>query len=210
MCFFLSLKASTCWRMRFCLFALHVTRRDFGQLSPNIETAVGAVTTLIERSREANKACSKTASAFFSVSIAEPASFEASAFSQLNKTMSLSLPVMEAVSERWHAEVYMPLLFVEVDTMKLFRHSLQDVQQRSLDSLHSRRKSEKYLRLHASMVHEWAAFRSIRHSMLIDKSIEFAQNMAVEVCSCSPMSRLVLSKCFHIFPSPTSCLAHSK
>jgi hypothetical protein len=156
-------------------------RRDLSQLSPNIETAIGAVTTLIDHQRETNKCFSKMAAAFFNTSIVENAPFESSAFSQMNKTISVSLPIMESVTEQLYTDIYKPFQFLDVDTMKVFRGFLTDVQQRSVDSLKSRRKSEKYLRLHSTMVSEWISFRKTRHEMLIEKSLEFATNMAAEV-----------------------------
>jgi hypothetical protein len=155
--------------------------RDYAQLSPNIETAVGATTALIDHYRDANKSLSKVATSFFDLSIVETAPFEEFAFSQMNKTISVSLPIMEAVTERLRAEIYKPMQFLEVDTMKVFRHMLQDVQRRSVDSNKSRGKCEKYLKLHSAMVKEWLTFRKTRHEILIDNAIKFAENMAVEV-----------------------------
>lgn len=156
-------------------------RRDFAQLSPNIETAMGAVTALIELHRETNKILPKVAKAFSNLSDAETAPFEASACAQMNKAISVSLPIIESVTERLHAEFSKPLQFLEVDAMKLFKNILQDVQQRAVDCVKSRKKSEKHLKVHSATVKEWVSFRRTRHTMLIEKSIEFAENMAAEV-----------------------------
>ena len=157
-------------------------------MSPNIDAAISAVTYLIDLCREANKALSKVAASFFNLSSAETAPLETAIFSQMNKTISVSLPIMESVTERLRDEIYKPFQFLEVDTMKIFRHMLQSVQQRSLDCVKSRRKSEKYLKVHAATVNEWVAFRRTRHEMLIEKSLVFAQNMAAEVrVRCLPL-----------------------
>ena len=170
--------------------------RDFSQLSPNVETAMSAVTALIEIHREANKTVSKVVKSFSNLSSAETAPFEASACAHISKALSVSLPIMESVTERIHAEVCEPLQFLEVDTMKLFKYILQDVQQRAVDCVKSRKKSEKHLKVHSATVKEWVSYRKTRHAMLIEKSLEFAENMAAEVSGQVSVSnrRLIFSK----------------
>jgi hypothetical protein len=116
-----------------------------------------------------------------SLSDVEDSPLEHSIFLQMNKTMSAVVPVMESVTDQMHAQVYEPLQFLEVDTMKLFRHVLQDVQHRSVDCLKSQTKCVKYLKRHSSMVREWVTFRQTRHEMLLEKLLSVSQHMASEV-----------------------------